>query len=128
MKKTCGPPPGPGGVRYSHARSVCPPSVIASAEPVRSSDGVVSRTIWYSGMKTVVGKHMQLLLAMNDGSPISNPQWTVPSSSGPMPAAIKDYLRIERGGLYQPEVMDLPPAAEQAVGPAAVQRAAASGQ
>jgi nucleoside-diphosphate-sugar epimerase len=45
-----------------------------------------------------------------------------------LPAAIKDYLRIERGGRYQPEVMDLPPAAEQAVGPAAVQRAAASGQ
>ena len=54
MKKTCGPPPG--GVRYSHARSVCPPSVIVSGEPVRSSEGVVSRTSWYSGMITVVGK------------------------------------------------------------------------
>src|SRR5439155_2805571 len=54
MKKTCGP--GPGGVRYSQARSVCPPSVTASGCPVRSSDGVVSRTIWYSGMITVVGR------------------------------------------------------------------------
>src|SRR6266566_3285738 len=54
MKKTCGP--GPGGVRYSQARSVCPLSVTASGCPVRSSDGVVSRTIWYSGMITVVGR------------------------------------------------------------------------
>src|SRR6266699_2564609 len=54
MKKTCGP--GPGGVRYSQARSVCPLSVTTSGCPVRSSDGVVSRTIWYSGMITVVGR------------------------------------------------------------------------
>src|SRR6266513_346347 len=54
MKKTCGP--GLGGVRYSHARSVCPPSVIVSGEPVRSRNGVVSRTVWYNGMITVVGR------------------------------------------------------------------------
>src|SRR3989441_5175569 len=64
MKKTCGPPPGPGGVRYSHARSVCPPSGIASAEPVRSSDGVVSRTIWYSGMKTRSEEHTSELQSL----------------------------------------------------------------
>jgi nucleoside-diphosphate-sugar epimerase len=40
-------------------------------------------------------------------------------------AAMKDYLRIERGGRYQPEVMEMPPVAEQGagqvVGTAAVQ-------
>ncbi len=46
MKNTCGPgvATGGGGVRYSHARSMRPPSVIVSGAPVRSSDGVVSRT------------------------------------------------------------------------------------
>ncbi len=47
-------------------------------------------------------------------------------------AAMNDYLRIERGGRYQPEVMELPAAAEQAaeqvVGAAAVQRGGTSGQ
>src|SRR5256885_1231795 len=38
------------------SRPGCPPSVIASGEPVRSSVGVVSRTIWYNGMITVVGR------------------------------------------------------------------------
>jgi UDP-glucose 4-epimerase len=49
-----------------------------------------------------------------------------------LPGAIKDYLRIERGGRYQPEVMDPPPAAEQGagliVGAAAAQPGGASGQ